>query len=121
MTGTIVVVIIVSIFSAIGYKIISVTIGAFVSAVVEKKTRNQEKVKREIRKSSVVILVFATALLLYIARDHVAAAFNSNESDIVFGVICLILFGVLILLAIYRTQTTNAYNKLRRREATSEV
>lgn len=100
--GSVWFIIAISVLAAIGVAILKFLIGSFVEFFIVKKRENEDQVKHEVSKASILIFIIITALILIWQKDSISLFLNRPDEELLFVGFMLLLLVVLIAGVIYR-------------------
>lgn len=116
LEGSIWFLIIISVLAAIGISVLKYFISGVVEFFVVKKRENEDEVKKEVSKISVLIFVLIAAFLLLWQSETIADTFNRPVEELQFAGLMLILVVILIAGVVYREPSKNLRKRISRRK-----
>lgn len=112
--GSVWFIIVISIIAAIGISIIKILITKAVETFVIKKRENEDEIKQEVSKASVLIFVILSALILIWQKDNISHFLNRPSEELLFVGFMLLLLVILIAGVIYREPSKNFRSRFSR-------
>ncbi len=111
--GIVLWILVVTILATIGLSLLRSFISAIVSFFILKKSQNEEAVREETRKFSIVLFIMIAGLIMIFAKESLATYINRPADELAFAGGLIILFSILVGGLTYRTQTEKAVNKVK--------
>jgi Na+/pantothenate symporter len=111
--GMVLWVIIVAILATIGLAILKSVVASVISFFVLKKVNNEENVKAEARKISVIFFIALAGLLMIFFKNPLSDYIQKPSDDMVFAGLMIIIFAVLVGGLTYRSQAEKGIDRVR--------
>lgn len=102
--GMVIWVILIAILATIGLAILKSITSSIINFFVMKKTNNEEAVREEARKLSIIFFIGLAGFVMILAKEPLSSYINRPPSDLVFAGLLIIIFAVLIGGLTYRSQ-----------------
>lgn len=120
MEGSAWFIIVISVVSFVCMSLIKAVIGTIVEFFVIKKRENEDEVKTEVSKFSVIIFILIAGIITLWQRQSIAAFLERSVNEIIFAAILLMCLGFLLAGVIYREPSKNWKQKWKKRRNKSK-
>lgn len=115
MEGSAWFIIVVSVIAAVGVAMVKVIVGSIVEFFVIKKRENEDQVKTEVSKISVIIFIVIAGAITIWQRESIASFLDRSINEIVFAAILMMCLGFLLAGVIYREPSKKWKQKWKKR------
>ena len=112
--GSVWFIVIISVLAAVGIAILKFLISSVVEFFVVKKRENEDEIKTEVSKISILIFILLSAIILFWQKDSIAHVLNRPEEELLFVAFMLFLLVVLVAGVIYREPSKKVRAKFSR-------
>lgn len=111
--GMVLWILLVTILVTIGLAILRSIFSSVVSFFVTKKTENEEQVREEARKISVIFFVALAGFIMILAKDPLSSYIQRPSNELVFAGIMILVFAILVGGLTYRSQAEKGLNRVK--------
>lgn len=111
--GMVIWILLITILVTIGLAILRSVTSSVINFFVTKKTNNEENVREEARKVSVIFFIALAGFLLIFFQTQLSSYIQRPSSEMVFAGLMIIIFAVLVGGLTYRSQAEKGMNRVR--------
>ena len=111
--GMVLWIVVITMLATIGIAILRSVTSSVINFFVTKKTENEEEVREEARKISVIFFVALAGIIMIFFKDPLSNYIQRPSSEMVFAGIMIIIFAVLVGGLTYRSQAEKGINRVK--------
>lgn len=111
--GMVLWIVVITMLATIGIAILRSLTSSVINFFVTKKTENEEEVREEARKISVIFFVALAGLIMIFFKDPLSNYIQRPSGEMVFAGIMIIIFAVLVGGLTYRSQAEKGINRVK--------
>lgn len=111
--GMVLWIVVITILATIGLAIVRSVTSSVINFFVTKRTENEENVKEEARKISVIFFIALAGFIMIFFQDSLSSYIKRPSNELVFAGIMIIIFAVLVGGLTYRSHAEKGITKFK--------